>query len=334
MDYKQFQVQDFLADEFFVSWVLKDDYATAHFWEKWLKANPEKRADVEQAKELIRSVNYRNTSRLTDTEYSSIFEKVLRASETNQRNIYPWFEKYSFRIAASIVFILVALFLYQRKPETIVESPELRIVKTEFGQRRTIKLPDGTMVKLNVGSSIEYPEKFENSNRKVELTGEAFFDVTEDKTKPFIIKSGDLMTEVLGTSFNLSAYPERDTITVAVVSGMVMVSSESGIEEVLSPTDLGVFNKQNKSILKKKFDDDVLAWSDGILIIENQPLPDVFNMLERWYGVEIEYAEGMTLEGTYSGRYQNKSLELVLEGISYTSHIKYIINHKKILIYE
>ncbi len=334
MDYKQFQVQDFLADEFFVSWVLNEDAVSSHFWEKWLNANPEKRGDVEQAKEIIRSVNYRQTNRLSDDEYSAIFEKLIRVSQNTQSNNHSGFKKYAFRIAASIIFILVALFLYQREPDVIVASTDFKIVKTEFGQRRTIRLPDGSTVKLNAGSSIEYPEVFGKESRIVELFGEAYFEVTENKAQPFIIHSGGLTTEVIGTSFNLSAYPEMDSIKVAVVSGMVKISNNEGGHQVLSPTDMGVFSKQSKSILRRKFEADILAWAQGILVIENKPLPQVFDMLGRWYGVEFQIKDGVNLTGTYSGRYQNKSLELVLQGISYTSHLKYSMNNNKILIYE
>ncbi|CAM9971303.1 unnamed protein product, partial [Chrysoparadoxa australica] len=204
MDYKHFEVQDFLADEFFVSWVLNEDATSTHFWEKWLKANPEKRAQIEKAKELIRSVHYKHTNRLTDTEYSSMFEKVLRTSESHQIYVLGWLSKYAFRIAASVIFILVALFLYQRNENEIPTSPDFRLAKTELGQRRTIKLSDGTMIKLNVGSSLEYPESFNQTSRRVTLVGEAYFDVAENTQKPFIIESGDLITEVIGTSFNLS----------------------------------------------------------------------------------------------------------------------------------
>lgn len=335
MDYKQYKIQDFLGDEYFVSWVIDSDPSATHFWEKWLRANPEKRVEVERAKELIKSVNYKYTDRLTDTEYSHIFERLLRADEAATTLSGKGYYRYAYGIAAAVVLLIVAFIGYQeiQQPaeELVVQQVE---ISTEFGQRKTIKLPDGSVVKLNIGSSLEFPERFDGDTRTVKLTGEGYFEVTENKNKPFIIQSGGLFTEVLGTSFNLCAYPELDSITVAVVTGRVKISNESGLHQVLSPADMGIYSRQTQSILKTTYDEDILAWYSGTLIIENKPLPAVFSQLERWYGVQFEIADDVSLEGTYSGRYQNKSLELILEGISTTSHIKYSINNKKILIYE
>ncbi len=336
MKYEHYQVEDFIKDEFFVSWITESDPTANQFWEKWLKANPEKRVEVERAREFIRSVQYKQSGQLSDPEYSLMFEKLLRSSEmrsdSHRRKRYP---KYIYGVAASIILLITAYFHFQlsKKERQHSEVSQLRVA-TEFGQRKTIQLPDGTIVKLNIGSSIEYPEKFEEDLRKVRLSGEAYFDVAKTKNQPFVIQSSELMTEVLGTSFNVSAYPENDTIAVSVVSGLVKISNEAGDVELLSPSDMGIFNKNSKTINKRIYDPEVLSWYHGILIFKNEPLPKVFEKLERWYGVEFEFEEGISLEGTYSGKYQNKSLELILEGISLTAHIKYSMNQKNVSIYE
>ncbi|MEQ8879261.1 MAG: DUF4974 domain-containing protein [Cyclobacteriaceae bacterium] len=334
MDYKQYKIDDFLGDEFFVAWVIDGDPAATHFWEKWLTAHPEKRLEVERARELIKSLNYKHTDQLSDTEYSQIFERLIRTDEAVSAHTGKENKRFVYGIAAAFVLLIVALLGYteiQPAEEVTIQSVQ---ISTEFGQRKTIRLPDGTIVKLNIGSSLEFPEKFNEVNRTVKLSGEGYFEVAENKDKPFIIQSGGLFTEVLGTSFNLCAYAEMDSITVSVVTGRVKISNESGLHQVLSPADMGIYSKQTQSIHKSKYDEDDLAWYSGTLIIENKPLPEVFRQLERWYGVEFEMAENINLEGTYSGRYHNKSLELILEGISTTSHINYTINNKKILIYE
>jgi len=334
MDYKQYKIHDFLGDEFFVTWVIDGDPAATHFWEKWLTAHPEKRLEVERARELIKSVNYKHTDQLSDTEYSQIFERLIRTDEAVSAHEGKVNKRFAYGIAAAVVLLIVALLGYteiQPAEEVTIQSVQ---ISTEFGQRKTIRLPDGSLVKLNIGSALEFPEKFDGPTRTVKLTGEGYFEVAENKDKPFIIQSGGLFTEVLGTSFNLCAYAEMDSITVSVVTGRVKISNESGLHQVLSPADMGIYSKQTQSIHKSKYDEDDLAWYSGTLIIENKPLPEVFRQLERWYGVEFEMAENMSLDGTYSGRYHNKSLELILEGIRTTSHINYTINNKKILIYE
>ncbi|XOV94299.1 MAG: FecR family protein [Bacteroidota bacterium] len=336
MNYNEYKTEDFLSDEFFISWIIDADPAATHFWEKWLSTHPEKRVEVEQAKEFARSIHYKNSATLSDTEYSQIFENLLRSdSEKKPVSIRKKrLKTLVYGLAASIALILV--FLLGNNQSTTQSSKPINTisVSTQYGQRKTIKLPDGTIVKLNIGSTIQYPESFDSDQRKVSLVGEAYFDVVQNKKKPFIIESNKLTTEVIGTSFNLSAYPEDKVIEVSVVTGMVKIRNEEGEIEVLSPSDMGIYSRESNSISKQKYDPDILAWNNGTLIFKNDPLPETFKKLERWYGVEFEFSKEVKLEGTYSGRYQNKSLELILEGISYTSHIKYIINNKKITIYE
>lgn len=333
MKYEKYQVEDFIKDEFFVAWVLATDDSAAQFWDKWLKANPEKRTAVAQAKEFVLSLHYKDQSSLSDSEYSLIFERILRDNEEQAPVRSRIDKKIIYGIAASVI-LLIAAFLSgitvdDSEKEVVINQLK---VTTDFGQRRTIKLPDGTLVKLNAGSSIEYPEVFGNQHRSVKLRGEAYFDVVKKTNLPFIIESNDLTTEVLGTTFNIAAYPEDRAISVAVVSGKVRISNGDGALEVLDPAELGVFDKQDKSIKKGTYGPDLLAWYHGVLIFENESLPNVFTRLSKWYGVTFEFEDGLDLGGTYSGKYQNKSLKLVLEGISYTTKIKYSINQKRVSI--
>lgn len=336
MDYKDFQINDFLRDEYFVNWVLHPDFESDHFWKQWLTAHPEKHAVLEQAREIISSVGYKNHFELGDLEYAAMFEAVLKANHKRNNQGINWVSL-SWKIAASLLLVLagvLAAWQFGSNQHTDVQM-ELIVAKTEYGQKKTVVLSDGTKVMLNAGSQLIYPKKFDGESREVSLTGEAFFDVHRDETHPFIIQTSGLTTQVLGTSFNVRGYDEDLAVRVSVVTGKVRVTSVAGESAYLIPEQMGVFSKENQSINVTSFDEnEFVGWTEGLLIFENETLPDIFQKLERWYGVTILVDEGVKLEGHYSGSYKNKSLMLVLEGISYTSHLKYELNQKTITIHE
>ena len=340
MDYKDFEVGDFLQNEFFVDWVLRPNPESDHFWVNWINGRPEKRQEVELARELIKSLHYKEQYALNTKDYSHLMEKVLQhQGQTSVRHLLHRSFQNSFRITAFIFLLMSAAFtLYWWVSVSEVPPPEpvtWKMTGTEYGQKKTLVLSDGTKVILNSGSSIEFPESFGQATRHVKFKGEAFFEVARNAQKPFIIESGGLTTRVLGTSFNVQCFDEEDDISVSVVTGKVEIETETGQTALLQPNDMGVFNKVDKELTKRTFDiEKLIAWTSGTLLFENERLPEIFRKLEKWYGVRFVIQKGVNLQGKYSGEYKTKSLELVLEGLSYTSNFNYRINQKTITIYE
>lgn len=336
MDYYDYSIEDFLKDEFFVGWVLHPNKESDHFWSQWVATNPEKAVVVEQAKEMVKSIRYKEEQSLSEADYSTLFEAILKANTVRNNRTFIWQPKHTIRLVATVALLLAAAIVFFLDAGPVVPNAvNLVVAKTEKGQKRTITLSDGTRVMLNAGSSLVYPEQFSDSIRAVTLFGEAFFDVERDPERPFEIESNSLLTRVLGTSFNVRSYAGEKEVSVAVVSGKVQVESATGTSAILLPEDIGTYNLSSGSISKGHFDETrLLGWTKGILVFENQTLPEIFAALEHWYGVKITVKPGMKLEGRYSGEYHNKSLEVILEGISYTSHFKYSINQKNIKIYD
>ncbi len=337
MDYKDFDLHDFLQDEYFVGWVLHSDVESSHFWEQWLAANPEKRGTVQQAREMISSITYQKTDTLNDREYSEILEHLLKTNQKKNSQGFRWTIRHTLRLAASIaVFCIIYIVVRQAQVD---DPPPMEYrqasVTTQMGQKRTVSLPDGTTVMLNSGSTLTYTVPFEKDIRSVSLTGEAFFDVVHNEKKPFIVLTTGLQTKVLGTSFNIRGYADDPFVSVAVLSGSVRLSSEGSNSHTLEPNEMGIYHGTLDHIERTSFDPDkTINWTRGILSFENESLETIFKELERWYGVNIEIKEGVRLEGKYSGRYSNDPLELVLKGLSYTSHFTYQINGKQIMIYD
>ncbi|TRX54786.1 DUF4974 domain-containing protein [Fulvivirga sp. M361] len=337
MDYKDFDLPDFLQDEYFVGWVLHPDMESSHFWEQWLVTHPDRRKMVQQAREVVSSITYRESDTLNDNEYSEILEHLLKTNQKKNSQGFRWTLKHTLRLAASIAIFGIVYFAFKQAP--VSEPPGIVSrevsVEAQMGQKKTIKLPDGTSVMLNSGSTLAYTVPFEEKTRSVSLSGEAFFDVIRDEKKPFIIETAGLQTQVLGTSFNIRGYTGDSFVSVSVLSGSVQLSSAGLNHRILKPNERGIYHEALDRIELTSFDpDEATNWTRGVLSFKDESLITIFNELERWYGVKIEIKDGVKLEGKYSGRYSNDPLELVLKGLSYTSHFKYQINQKQVIIYE
>jgi ferric-dicitrate binding protein FerR (iron transport regulator) len=198
------------------------------------------------------------------------------------------FLKYALRAAAVFIPLLVAgylIFSHYSKPEL------LSIVTTDSISEKT--LTDGSMITLNQNSELKYPEKFENESREVSLTGEAFFKVSSNPEKPFIIHSGVVDVKVVGTSFNVSNYNEISTIEVFVKEGKVIVfavnqNGEKTDSIFLEAGSKGIFDKKT-SLLRKavQADGSELFWINQTLIFNKTPLETVFDLVAEIYNVEI-----------------------------------------------
>lgn len=190
-------------------------------------------------------------------------------------------------VAASLVF-LIGLSVFFYRSTTAVENTQLTV---KLGEHAQIKLSDGTQIWLNAGSVLKYPKEFKGDTREVYLSGEAFFDVAKDKKHPFIIHTNKMDTKVLGTSFNVQAYPEQTTQEVSVLTGKVNVKSTVTDENVyVTPGQKVVFKSHNNKL--KAFKDipvnTISLWRKNIMVFEETPLPEVIATINRNYNVAIE----------------------------------------------
>ncbi|MGN6420484.1 MAG: FecR family protein [Pseudobacter sp.] len=191
-------------------------------------------------------------------------------------------------------------------------APQFNTMTTPRGRQFNVTLPDGTRVWLNASSSLRYPTVFGGFERRVEVTGEAFFEVAQNKDLPFIVNIGQQAeVQVLGTSFNVNAYADEPGINTTLLEGSVKVLAVKRNEElVLRP---GEQAQQSDELQKKTVNvDDVVAWKNGAFNFNDMELPAVMRQLSRWYNVEIEYA-GPVSKGKFGGKMgRNLSLADVL----------------------
>ena len=207
-------------------------------------------------------------------------------------------------------------------------------VHVKNGEHQRIILPDGTSVTLNAGSYLRYPREFITDVRRIEMNGEAFFEVTRDEEKPFLIHTKDADVKVLGTSFNVKAFDMDEQLTVSVQTGKVQVDLPEAMMRLL-PDEQFVMDK-TKGEFQKRNEDARLStvWIKGGLYFNRTPIRTVVNELVRMYNRTIEFAPGAEYDDYIYGEHDNKSLEAVLKSIQYSTDIKYRIENDKIVLYK
>jgi transmembrane sensor len=226
------------------------------------------------------------------------------------------------KYAAILVFAAVAgttvyFLAFRKSPSSLIEIQSAGRVIGEY------ILPDGTRVALNSNSVIRFPEKFSGNTRNVSIEGEAFFDVVPDSTKPFIISAGKASVKVLGTSFNVSAYPGKEMVEVVVKTGKVHVAIESGSSGgsavVLKPGEKGTLFTANEQLVKSVNTDlNFLAWKTRMLIFRETKMADVIRTLEKTYTVKINTSQPAIDSLILSAQFDEQPVNYVLDVIRLT----------------
>jgi transmembrane sensor len=276
-DYHTYNIFDFITDERFKSWVLEPTDESNYFWQRWIDSHPEKAEDVAKAREFLLSINFQMQEDLQEKK-AAIYARIMDDSKKLSRNSSSGRSHSShigvtiLKIAASIVILLsLSLLLLQESGEKIQpEESEVVVYKTKKtrrGEKLTLMLPDGSKVKLNSESSLKYPTSF-GDQREVSMEGEVYFEVERDSLKPFIVKTGEVNTEVLGTSFNINYSLGDSMVQVAVTSGKVAVTSQH-VNEKFYLLPLEVLTCETSKFTKRYFDEDrsiagLERWHTGV----------------------------------------------------------------------
>lgn len=237
------------------------------------------------------------------------------------------------KYAAVAALVLAIPFSYYFGTRNSALDNSTTTIACAFGDKTSIVLPDSSKVWLNSGSKISFCSDFKNKERNVQLEGEAFFSVTKDKRHPFKVKTAGIQVEVLGTQFNLKAYPEEKTISTTLVEGSLLVSSNTQ-ETRIAPDQKLVFDKANQKMVLQNLADTApeTEWKDGRFVFRNETLEELEPRLERWFDVEIVFADEQAKRRRFTGVLERES---ILEAISYFDSSKFIsckVDGNKIII--
>ncbi|MFT3932557.1 MAG: FecR domain-containing protein [Chitinophagaceae bacterium] len=205
-------------------------------------------------------------------------------------------------------------------------------IATPKGGQYQVMLPDGSMVWLNAASSIYFPTAFIGSERRVKISGEAYFEVAKDKSKPFIVESGSSEVKVLGTHFNVMAYNDEERMETTLLEGAVAFSNNNRTL-MLQPGEQSKLMKDGRLEKANNADaDEILAWKNGMFHFENADIYAVMRQLSRWYDVNVEYRATPGKEGYFLEMPRASKLSSILKVLELTSNIHLEIEGNKIII--
>ncbi|WP_113636784.1 FecR family protein [Nubsella zeaxanthinifaciens] len=335
MQYNSYEAADFAADESFVAYFLKKDADAEAFWQHWLAAHPEKSNEVKAAERLLTQLYLRLDEAEIEMEVAK-FDEFLKGPATIdtvpiQRKIFSSFN-YLKIVAAAAVVVLVALLsitTYQQRNVTPIYITK----RNTFGHKSIIVLSDGSKVTLNSNSTLTFQKNFEGETRSVELIGEAFFEVAHQPDKPFIVKTGKLFTKVLGTKFDVCAYPNLSTIKVSLLQGSVALNIDGSNKKLkLKPAQMAVFNPKANSLLQTTFDTSAaLAWQKGTVTFNNSAFDEIAAQLYNAYGITLVNKSGEQ-QWNYTGSFQKANYIDIVKSICFAKGLNYQLTQKTITI--
>jgi ferric-dicitrate binding protein FerR (iron transport regulator) len=288
----------------------------------------------------------------------------VRPSKQQNKSLH-YYRIFSGAAAVLVIALLLGIILIatSKKVQTSITENTITEITAPLGSKTKVTLPDGTKVWLNAGSTIRYNSAFNSTNRKVNLEGEAFFDVMKKKNNPFLVVTPEITIKVLGTAFNVKAYPKEGSVETTLVRGSLIVEQTSSngakTQNILAPRQRATLVKQTgkillsdtesqvlkkekvqkieqfkgKVLLTKEIDTDIFtAWKDNRLVFRNETFESLSVKLERWYGVKITFADSEIKNYHFNGTIENETINDVLDIVKLTLPVDYTVLHNNITI--
>ncbi len=297
--------------------------------ENWKSEKAANRIEFDDLAELWRRTGKFQFSEKIDTDRA--LSDVHRRSAITQKQVFKLtlVQQIAAILILSVLFSGLYTWFFLRNP---ADDRYYEEVQAACGTRTRVELPDGSSAFLNSGSSLRFPGKLTTQKeRRVELKGEGYFNVTKDPERPFIVDAGKISIKALGTAFNVNAYEPESGIDVALVEGKVSVHVEqgknSGTGMMLEPNELARFNAGENSLSKELIRDPrkYTGWTEGKMIFKDDPIRDVVRRMENWYHVNIRLQDKELLNYRFTGTFVDEPLEEILNTFSLTSPMRYEI---------
>ncbi|WP_295772252.1 FecR family protein [uncultured Mucilaginibacter sp.] len=221
---------------------------------------------------------------------------------------------------------------YRKQLAPNAETLVYHTITTPVGKQYQVELSDGSRVWLNAQSSIKFPVAFSKQNRDVTITGECYFEVAKNKEAPFSVLANGTVVRVLGTHFNVSAYPEDKLVQTTLLEGAVQLANgESKLN--LKPGEVGIANLNNKSLKSREADvTDAMAWKNGLFIFKDENIQNVMKIAGRWYGVDVKIADEVKQKSFYGTISRKRSLEDFMQLLKLTEGINYTIKEGSVIV--
>lgn len=349
---------ELLIDESFINYCLQRNKKDVAHWESYINANPDKNEHLQELKAFVLSTAQHSKKIEWEQQWKAFKKKVEIQQPARQNTTKPTYRTlYKWMAAAAIISVVVAgiIWYMSSKVETIVPSQIAGIVYTSArGQKKTLKLADGSTVILNSDSRLTLSAGFNKTNRTVSLDGEAYFDVVHDGKNQFIVKTQHAEIKDIGTVFNVRNYLKDGIMEAALIKGKIeiMLNDQAHKKITLEPSQKFVIKNDNLTgdVINKSFGKQAepgisiqpvtikdsliteISWLDNKLFFVNKPLREIANDLERNFDVRFVFKTPEVMNYRYTGLFENQSLEEIMKILKLSKNINYQIKDKELVI--
>ncbi|MHA4812051.1 FecR family protein [Flavitalea flava] len=350
--------EDLLKDESFINYCRGQNENDVHYWKNYLEKNPEKKELIAEAVRQYR-LFFNTIADLDLQEQLEILKNKIEINETarvysiNDEPIQTGITFYlkKMMVAASVVILAIAAWtLFHPKQAPLPGKGSAGYV-SKPGEKKIFQLPDGTQVTLNAGSEITLNSAYGLHSREVFLKGEAFFDVHQNKSLPFIVHAADMDVRALGTAFNIRSYTGDKTSETALILGLVEITlkKENNKKILLHPNEKVSWKQHSEpeevnlaspgpAITQpqvaeqiviapvKKMDDGTpqeLAWANNNLVFDDESFDEIGTRLERWYGVKIVFGTADLKTFHFTATFKKEKIERILDILKTIKEFKY-----------
>lgn len=282
--------------------------------EAWVLESAENKAAFNEVRQawMISGVHENHLGIDVEEEWNSMEDILFSEGKVVQMKSRRGFGRYMGIAAAVIALVAVALWVFLPEGGSVLSTEDQVVVN---------KLPDGSQVSLNQYAMVEVKADYDDEERRIQLEGDAFFEVERDPEKPFIVATDEVEVKVLGTSFYVDSREELPKIEVIVESGVVEVSAK-GNSIILNAGETGTYDKLTEELLKQSNEDEnFLSWKTDTIVFENEPLDRVIHTLNRKFHAQIEMEIRDTSKCYINATYENKELDAILKIIEKTHGI-------------
>jgi transmembrane sensor len=286
---------------------------------QWLNESETNRKELANAEKIWQNSDVPKADLFnTDNGWNKMDQRIHPQTNTlpKSKKIIPTWMK----IAASVILLTGIFFAIQKINSSDTYT---KVVTNNQKMLKPILLPDGTKVFLNIGSTIQYPKTFDSKTRQVELTGEAFFEVTKNENVPFIIHTQKARIKVLGTSFNVTAYQETDSVQVVVETGTVELSSKTCNNPIrLTHGNTGVYYPKMDKLIKSNLSDvNTTSWKTNTIVFHNSDLLYVTKVLKKVFNRSVSIENPTMKKCRLNADFKNQDFDHILEAIKTTLNL-------------
>ena len=299
------------------------DDLSAREVQAWTEASEENRRMARRVYSLLLATDMRRTGKAIHTEEALARTKARMGTRRKRIDWWTWMQ----RVAVILILPMAAfLFWQQSLLQDKEQTATLVEIRTVPGMTARLTLPDSTRVCLNSSSALSYPSHFGTEGRDVHLSGDAYFEVTKDPARRFVVRTPQgSAVEVYGTSFNVDAYPDAPRITTTLTEGQVGFRYHHGTDTrltTLQPGEKLIYDVAAQDVSLHQTDGiSELCWKDGLIIFDNTPLRDALHMLGKRFNVEFVVKDPKLEKDCFTGTFGNQGLRKILQYFEISSHV-------------